>query len=258
MPLENKEIEEGRMLAKPRRSKNEATIRIKGMHCATCADTVKEALESLEGVEEARVNLATEKATFVYDPKAVSMDDAERSIRESGYDVVKNEISLTIGGMHCATCAITVQDALKELPGVKDARVNFALGKATVEYESSTASESDMKKAVEESGYKVLEVRGVMAEQIARANELREVWNTFVFAAVLSVPLAAISMTYDVWPKGLLDVGFRNIVLLILATPVQFIAGLRYYRGTYWAFRNRRANMDTLVVLGTTAAWPIA
>jgi Cu+-exporting ATPase len=225
------------------------------MHCATCADTVKEALESLEGIEGARVNLATEKATFVYDPKAVSMDDVEKIIKESGYDLARDEISLTIGGMHCATCAISVQDALKELPGVRDARVNFALGKATVDYDSSMASESDMKKAVEESGYKVLEVQGVMAEQAARAEELKEIWNTLVFAALLSVPVAAISMTYDVWPKGLIDETLRNIVLFVLATPVQFYAGLRYYRGTYWAFRNRRANMDTLVVMGTTAAW---
>ena len=225
------------------------------MHCATCAETVKEALMSLGGVEEARVNLATEKATFVYDPKTVSMDDVEKIIKESGYDLARDEISLTIGGMHCATCAISVRDALKELPGVRDARVNFALGKATVDYDSAMASESDLKKAVEESGYKVLEVQGVMAEQAARSKELKEIWNTLVFAAVLSVPVAAISMTYDVWPSGLIDETLRNIVLLVLATPVQFYAGLRYYRGTYWAFRNRRANMDTLVVMGTTAAW---
>lgn len=210
---------------------------------------------SLEGVEEARVNLATEKATFVYDPKAVSMDDVEKIIRESGYDLARDEISLTIGGMHCATCAITVQDALKELPGVRDARVNFALGKATVEYDSATASESDLKRAVEGSGYKVLEVQGVMAEQAARAKELKEIWNTLVFAAVLSVPVAVISMTYDYWPERLIDSTLKNFILLAISTPVQFYAGLRYYRGTYWAFRNRRANMDTLVVMGTTAAW---
>jgi Cu+-exporting ATPase len=225
------------------------------MHCATCTDTVKEALMSLDGVEDPRVNLATEKATFVYDPKAVSMDDVEKVIRESGYDVARDEISLTIGGMHCATCAISVQDALKEVPGVRDARVNFALGKATVDYDSSLASESDMKKAVEESGYKVLEVQGVMAEQAARAKELKEVWNTLAFAALLSIPVAVISMTYDLWPPGLMDETMRNIVLLVLATPVQFYAGLRYYRGTYWALKNRRANMDALIVIGTTAAW---
>jgi Cu+-exporting ATPase len=237
------------------RSKLEATIRVKGMHCATCTDTVKDSLMSLEGVESARVNLATEKATFIYDPELVSMDQVEKAVKESGYDVARDELSLTIGGMHCATCAMTIQDALKDVPGVKDARVNFALGKATVDYDASVATESQLKTAVEESGYKVLEVQGVMAEQLARKKELNEGYKALVFAAILSIPIAAISMTFDLWPKGLLDENGRNFLLLALATPVQFYAGLRYYRGTYWAIRNRRANMDTLVVIGTTSAW---
>jgi len=237
------------------RSKEEATIRIKGMHCATCTETVKEALMGLQGVEDARVNLATEKATFVYDPKLVSIDDVEKAVKESGYDVARDEITLTIGGMHCATCALTIQDSLNEVPGVKEARVNFALGKATIDYDASLATESDLKKAVEEAGYKVLEVQGVMAEQIARQRELREGYNALVFAAALSIPIAVLSMTYDVWLKSVFDETVRNYILLAMATPVQFYAGLRYYRGAYWALRNRRANMDTLIVLGTTAAW---
>lgn len=237
------------------RSKREATIRVKGMHCATCTDTVKDSLMSLEGVENARVNLATEKATFAYDPELISMERIEQAVKESGYDVARDELSLTIGGMHCATCAMTIQDALKDVPGVKDARVNFALGKATVDYDASVATESQLKTAVEESGYKVLEVQGVMAEQIARKKELNDGYKALVFAAILSIPIAAISMTFDLWPKGVLDENGRNYLLLALATPVQFYAGLRYYRGTYWAIKNRRANMDTLVVIGTTSAW---
>jgi Cu+-exporting ATPase len=225
------------------------------MHCATCTDTVKDSLMSLEGVENARVNLATEKATFAYDPELISMERIEQAVKESGYDVARDELSLTIGGMHCATCAMTIQDALKDVPGVKDARVNFALGKATVDYDASVATESQLKTAVEESGYKVLEVQGVMAEQIARKKELNDGYKALVFAAILSIPIAAISMTFDLWPKGVLDENGRNYLLLALATPVQFYAGLRYYRGTYWAIKNRRANMDTLVVIGTTSAW---
>ncbi|OGS41870.1 MAG: copper-translocating P-type ATPase [Euryarchaeota archaeon RBG_16_62_10] len=94
-----------------------------------------------------------------------------------------------------------------------------------------------------------------MAEKIARSQELRELFQTLVVATLFSIPVAVISMTYDLWPGGLLDMEVRNYLLLVLATPVQFYAGLRYYRGTYWAVRNHRANMDTLVVLGTTAAW---
>ena len=243
------------LLIRTGKSKREATIRVKGMHCATCTDAVKDSLTNLEGVENARVNLATEKATFTYDPELVSMEQVEQAIKESGYDVARDELSLTIGGMHCATCAMTIQDALKDVPGVKDARVNFALGKATVDYDASVATESQLKTAVEKSGYKVLEVQGVMAEQIARKKELSEGYKALVFAAILSIPIAAISMTFDLWPKGLLDENGRNYLLLALATPVQFYAGLRYYKGTYWAIRNRRANMDTLVVIGTTSAW---
>ena len=233
----------------------EATLRIKGMHCATCTKTVKEALSSLKGIKDARVNLATEKATFRYDPRQLALEDIEKAVNESGYDVVKDEISLTIGGMHCATCALTVQDSLKEVPGVFDAKVNFALGKATVGFDSTVATHTDLKRAVEEAGYKVLEVQGVMAEKIAREKELKETFNALLIAAILAVPTALISMTYELWPAGLLDESLRNYILLFLATPVQFYAGLRYYRGTYWAIRNRRANMDTLVVLGTTSAW---
>ena len=225
------------------------------MHCATCTETVKESISAIQGISDVRVNLATEKATFTYEPKTVSMEAVEKAVRDSGYDVAKDELSLTIGGMHCATCALTIKEALEQVPGVMEAKVNFALGKALVEYDSGTADQTHLKKAVEEAGYKVLEVQGVLAEQLARKQELTEGFKSLVFATILSIPIAAISMTYDLWPSGLMDANARNLILLVLATPVQFYAGLRYYRGTYWALMNRRANMDTLVVLGTSAAW---
>jgi Cu+-exporting ATPase len=242
-------------LARAGRADKEETIRIKGMHCATCSDTVRDALLSVKGVRDARVNLATQKATFTYDTSAASMKDIESAVRSAGYEVARDETTLTIGGMHCATCALTIQDALTAVPGVADARVNFALGKATIDYDSNIASESELRKAVEESGYKVLEIKGVMAEKLARQKEIGEAFGSLVIAAVLTIPIVVILMTFDLWPKGLLSEDIRNYVLLTLATPVQFYAGLRYYRGTYWALRNRRANMDTLVVMGTTAAW---
>lgn len=242
-------------MARAGRADKEETIRIKGMHCATCSDTVRDALLSLKGVRDARVNLATQKATFTYDTSIASMKDIESAVRGAGYEVARDETTLTIGGMHCATCALTIQDALAAVPGVADARVNFALGKATIDYDSNIASESELRRAVEESGYKVLEIKGVMAEKLARQKEIGEAFGSLVIAAVLTIPIVVILMTFDLWPKGLLSEDLRNYILLTLATPVQFYAGLRYYRGTYWALRNRRANMDTLVVMGTTAAW---
>jgi Cu+-exporting ATPase len=242
-------------LARAGRADKEETIRIKGMHCATCSDTVKEALMSVRGVKDARVNLATQKATFTYDPEVASMKEVESAVKGSGYEVARDETTLTIGGMHCATCAMTIQEALTAIPGVTDARVNFALGKATIDYDSEVASEAQMRRAVEDSGYNVLEIKGVMAEKLARQKEIKEAFRSLAIAAVLSIPIVIILMTFDLWPSGLLSEEVRNYVLLVLATPVQFYAGFRYYRGTYWATRNRRANMDTLVVMGTTSAY---
>jgi len=236
-------------------AKKEMTIRIKGMHCATCTDTVAEAISSLEGVENVRVNLATEKASFVYDPSLATIAQVEKAVQNSGYDVARDQLTLTIGGMHCATCALTVQDSLNEVPGVAEARVNFALGKATIDYDAGVATEEQLKKAVEGSGYKVLEIQGVMAEQVARDAEVRDAYRALVFAAILTVPIVILSMGLELLPEGILDESMRNFLLLGLSTPVQFYSGWRYFRGTYWALRNRRANMDTLVVLGTMAAW---
>jgi len=167
----------------------------------------------------------------------------------------ERETTLRIGGMHCATCSLTIQDALSKVPGVSGASVNFALGKATVEYDPGRASEATLKKAVEGAGYKVLEVQGVMAEQLARAQESKEGSNALLFAAAFSIPVLVISMGYVALFADAISIEARNYVLFALATPVQFYAGWRYYRGAYRAVLNRRANMDTLVVMGTSAAW---
>jgi Cu+-exporting ATPase len=190
-----------------------------------------------------------------YDPRKASLEKIEAAVRSAGYDVAKDELTMTVGGMHCATCSSTVQDALKEVPGVVGANVNFALGRATVEYDSSMATPAQLRAAVEKSGYTVLEVEGVLAEKLARKKELDEGFRDLAVAVVFAVPVAVISMTHMFWPEGLLSEEARNYLLLFLTLPVQFYAGLRYYRGAYRALRNRRANMDTLVVIGTSAAF---
>lgn len=238
-----------------KKGRREATVRIKGMHCATCADAIRQSLSEVDGVFDPRVNLATEKAVMSYDPRRASIEEIEAAVKSAGYDVAKDELTMSVGGMHCATCSTTVRDALMQVPGVVDANVNFALGRASVEYDSSVATPTDLKAAVEKSGYTVLEVEGVLAEKIARKKELDEGFRDLLVAVAFAVPVAVISMTYMLWPEGTLSEGARNYILLLLTIPVQFYAGLRYYRGAYRAFRNRRANMDTLVVMGTSAAF---
>lgn len=233
----------------------EVAISVKGMHCATCTAAVKDAIDSLEGVSRSSINLATEKAVVRFDPGKVSLADIEGSVTAAGYEVAKNRMVLTVSGMHCATCASAVKDALEAVPGVVSANVSFALGRASIEYEPTTLDRAAVIRAIEKAGYRVLEIEGVMAEKLARAEELRDVRRALTVAAVFAVPVAVLSMAGGLFGIDVTDGVWRNPLLLLLSLPVQFFAGWRYYRGAYRSILNRRANMDTLVVLGTSSAW---
>lgn len=237
------------------KSDAETSIRIKGMHCATCTTAVSDALRELEGVKESKVNLATERASVRFDSAKVSRKDLERAIASVGYEVYRDETTFTVGGMHCATCASTIREVLEKTPGVSSATANFALGKVKVEYDSAVVDPGSLAEVIEGAGYKVLELEGVMADKLARREELRDLKTTLVLALALAVPISIVSMTPGLSDGSIIEEATRNWLLLIMSVPVQFYAGLRFYKGFYRALKNRRANMDTLVVLGTTSAW---
>ena len=237
------------------RERVESSLRITGMHCATCSSAVGKAIAGVDGVDDVHVNLATEKATVRYDPSSTSLVDIEDAVRRAGYGVVRDETSLTIGGMHCATCAATIEDALRRTPGVADASVNFALGRAAVRYDGDRVGRGELVEAVERAGYKVLEIEGQAAEKLARQEELAEGRTTLAVAVAFAVPIALLSMIPALWEATGAENSMRNYLLLALSLPVQFYAGSRYYAGAYRALLNRRASMDTLVVLGTSTAW---
>lgn len=165
------------------------------------------------------------------------------------------EAIIRIKGMHCAVCARTIEDALRATPGVQEASVNLALGRAKVAYDSAMAVKADLVRAVEKAGYSALGTESATAEKLARSEELREELRTLVLAVAFTLPIAVISMASGIVWGDALDASFRNTVLLLLSIPVQFVAGRRYYAGAYRALANRRANMDSLVVLGTSSAW---
>lgn len=164
----------------------------------------------------------------------------------------KERKSLQIGGMHCATCVLTVEKALKEVEGVYDAAVNLATGKAMVDYDPSRASDMAFEKAVHNAGYEV--ITEPESEQVARGKEIRMQKWLFVFSLILSVPIVIYSYA-DILPFALPEIVPRAILLFALTTPVQFIGGYQFYKGAYSALKNKTANMDVLVVLGTSAAY---
>ncbi|RMF84483.1 MAG: heavy-metal-associated domain-containing protein, partial [Nitrospinota bacterium] len=107
---------------------------IGGMSCAACASRIEKGLQSLPGVEEAQVNFATEKATLHYDPSVVTLEQICKKVEDLGYQVIREKVTIPIGGMHCASCAANVERALRRVQGVIEAQVNFGTETATVEY----------------------------------------------------------------------------------------------------------------------------
>ena len=232
--------------AKARKSQK-AHIHITGMTCTTCAATVEKGLTGTHGVERVNVNFASEKASIEYDPSVVGLAEIKHTISQIGYGVGTKKSIFPVGGMTCASCVTRVEQALSSVPGVVSANVNLASEKATVDYIEGTEL-ADLKRAVKEAGYEL----GSEAETLedvttAAQREIRMVRNRFI----LAITLGALILVLGFWPSF-----FGKLYLLwALATPVQFWAGWRFYRGAWGALRHRTADMNTLIAVGTSAAY---
>ena len=228
---------------------------ITGMTCASCAMTIQKNLSELQGVNKASVNLATSKATIFYDPQQIGVASLISSIRKSGYDVGTVSVELPIQGIDCASCVIKIENALLETKGVTGAVVNLATEKAKVEYIPEQINLSEIKKAVESTGYKVLEVDTEEVEdyeRIIREKEYQRLKRKFIVAFILSV---IVLIGSSEWLPGVPKILTNLYLLWILATPVQFWAGWQFYHGAWGAFRHRNADMNTLIAVGTSAAY---
>ncbi len=205
----------------------------------------------------ASVNFSLEKAHIEYDPSRVGLNEFIKTVESVGYGVETKKITIAIGNMSCASCVQTIEDALNAVDGVKSATVNFATEKATVEYIPSVTTLDIIKKAIIDAGYKVLEIpEEETAEDIekeARIKEIRSQKRRVVLGFALTIPIWIVVFLI---PAEVLGGEFvKNFIQFVLATPAQAILGWQYYVGTYKRLRHLRANMDTLIAMGTTAAY---
>ncbi|MFD0716873.1 heavy metal translocating P-type ATPase [Paenibacillus sp. GCM10027626] len=235
----------------------QSTLQITGMTCAACANRIEKGLNKMEGVSSANVNFALEKANVTYDPAKVDRKNLEETIKKLGYGTVTEVAQFNLEGMTCAACANKIEKGLSKMPGVTSATVNFAMETARVEYSSGEVSVEDMQSKVKKLGYKATIKQENQNSGDHRLNEIRQQKRKLLISAILSFPLlwtmvAHFSFTSWIYmPDFLMNPWFQ----LILATPVQFYIGKQFYVGAYKALRNRSANMDVLVSLGTSAAY---
>ncbi|MBY0095958.1 heavy metal translocating P-type ATPase [Mesobacillus maritimus] len=237
----------------------ETTIQITGMTCAACAVRIEKGLKKVEGVEEATVNLALERSSIKYDPSVTNVTALEQKVKDLGYDVVTEKSEFEITGMTCAACSTRVEKGLNKLAGVSTANVNLALERATVEYNPSLVSKGDIIKKVEALGYgaHIKEEDNNQETADYRQLEIEKQTGKFIFSTILSLPLlwamvGHFSFTSFIYVP---DMFLNPWVQFALATPVQFVIGKQFYIGAYKALKNRSANMDVLVALGTSAAY---
>jgi P-type Cu+ transporter len=203
---------------------------VAGMSCAACAGRVEKALSRTAGVVEANVNLAAEKASVEYDPALVGAGELVGAVEGAGYGVETRKANFGVGGMSCASCVGRVEKALRGVPGVVGVNVNLATEVATVEYLEGVAQTSDFERAVGEAGYGVVRAEEEAPEDF-REREYGRLRGNFVVATVLTVFILAGSLAPMLGFEFPIPMIWLNFGLLALATPVQFWAGWRFYRG---------------------------
>lgn len=220
------------------------------MTCINCANTIEKALSKLNGVTQATVNLAAEKAIIDYNPNIVDQKTIEQTIITAGYKVIHEKISLQVGGMTCVNCAKTIEKVLNSREGVYNATVVFAAEKVAVEYNPDQISLPAIKKAIQDVGYTVVEPKlQEGAEDKARKRHIQRLKLLLTASISLTIPIIAL-----MWLSPL-PMEQTNILMFLLATPVQFVVGWTFYVGTYKGLRNKTANMDTLIAMGTSTAY---
>ena len=246
------------------------TLPITGMTCANCVATVERNLKKLDGVQSAVVNLSSERATVDFDTSKLELTDVIARVNRAGYGVATGEADLIIKRLSDDNDARRLEKALAKLEGVLETQVTFTTEKARMKYVPTIITQAELRRAVSSAGFEAVELGGEAedAEAKAREDEINEQYRLLVIGLIFTVPLFLFAMGRDF---GLLPAAFyematmegmsvapapwTNWLMLALALPVQFYVGWQYYVGAFKALRNKSANMDVLIVMGSSAAF---
>ncbi|MDO8436224.1 MAG: copper-translocating P-type ATPase [bacterium] len=251
-------------------------FKIKGMHCASCAMIIERAVLKLVGVKSAQVNFGSETLLVEYDEKKLSPKDMEKVIGEVGYKLLappasvpfssgtsageegKSFLALKVIGMDSPHCAMVVEQAIKTLSGIEKVEVDYNNARAKVLFSPEQTNEEQIEKVIRDAGYKSIretsETQNLLEkEKIEREKELSILKKKIIAGAILSIPifLGSFPQWFPFWPSILTN----YFILLVLTTPVQFWVGSRFYRGLVVLFKYRAADMNTLIAIGTLAAY---
>ncbi len=239
------------------------TVPITGLTCASCVRRAETALRETEGVENATVNLAAQSTQIEFDQSKIDLKAIRAVVKDAGYDLIlpekraRNELHLSVLGMDSPKSGGAVDNILKSLDGVDSFDLNVSFEKARIKFDPEVIRESRIKDAIKDAGFRPIALSdselAADREQAIRASELREL-NLKLTGSAVGALLIMIGSMPEIfpWAPALLQ---NHYVLAILATPIQFWAGRQFYAGTWSAAKHGLTTMDTLIALGTSAAY---
>jgi Cu+-exporting ATPase len=239
---------------------------VEGMTCASCVGRVERAIAAVPGVDAVAVNLATERAHITFAKGDTDLRQIEAAVRQTGYTPVETTIELSVSGMTCASCVGHVEKALRAVPGVIEATVNLATERASVTALAGGDIVPALVKAVAGAGYEASPVvaadgDATARQQAAKDEEQGKLLRSVILAGLLTLPLLVVEMGSHMvpalhhWLAGTFGEGNVRVASFVLATIVQFGPGLVFLRKGFPALLRLAPDMNSLVMLGTGAAY---
>ncbi|WP_429222875.1 heavy metal translocating P-type ATPase [Methanobacterium oryzae] len=229
-----------------------AEIKVSGMSCAMCSLAIEKSLKEVEGVNDAQVNLGTEKATVDYDADKVKLSELENAVESAGYGVINEKVVIKIGGMTCAMCVKAIEDGLGRLDGISNVNVNLSSEKAYITYNPTMVTIEDMKNTIEDIGYQYLGIEGEEAEDLeekVRIQDLKDKRNRIIVGFGVSIPLM-LMMYFNV----MLPIPMTYFMLIVSIIPFIYVS-YPIFSAAYRALKNRVLNMDVMYSMGIGVAY---
>lgn len=247
-----------------------------GLHCSSCVNTIESEIKKLPGIKIANVNYVTETAHVEFKSGSTNTQDIIGAIKKAGYKTGQSILKIGIGGMYCGSCVTKIEDELKQKSGVIDASVDLGTESALIKYIPGLININDIKNDIIKLGFKAFDTSGNKPEkdtsptaskdetvdenQVAREKEYKSLMSKFIFAAIIAIPFLVISYADflglpEIFREGSTSLRFIWMIMGIFSLPVMFWSGSQFYTGAWNAFKNRSANMHTLVATGISAAW---
>lgn len=222
-------------------------LTIGGMSCSACAAGLESQLSGIDGLRKISVNFANSKAVIEYDPRRINLSLISQAVKDMGYEIISRKTIFNIEGLHCASCVVNVEEALRSVPGVISSSVNLASNRATVEHIDDLDINA-ARMAVADAGYKLGSIVSALEDvELTTNKEIDDLRHRFIPSLIIGIVI----MVLGFMPAF----GGKAYLMWLLATPVQFWAGWGFYKSAWGALKHHRADMNTLIVIGSSAAY---